>query len=179
MKKKVKFPSIKLSNTFEIIKNIFSKAENIFLLFAITFGFIFIFLTPPMQAPDERVHFLQAYAVSNLDFVPDRFESNGVVRYGAKLPSSVFDAAEVFIARVAGYALVKFDTTLYRTYISQPLNSESIEYRESGTLYTPVPYIPQALGISIGKLFASLSITIKCSQSLRLVLVNIFPFTIL
>lgn len=150
MTNKLKIPDY-LMKIISKYKNMFSKAENIFLFFAISFGVLFIFLTPPMQAPDERVHFFQAYAVSNFDFVPDRFESHGVVRYGAKLPSSVFDAAEVFIAKVAGYNMVKFDTSLYRQYINQPLNPESTEYRESGTLYTPIPYIPQAIGITIGK----------------------------
>jgi len=60
-------------------------------MFSVFFGFILVFLTPPMKVPDEATHFYQAYAVSNLDFIPHKFEYNNTIHYGAELPKSVFD----------------------------------------------------------------------------------------
>ena len=128
------------------------KPEVIFALVATTVGLILIFLVPPMQAPDEQTHFFQSYAVSNFDFVPDEFNENGKVHYGSKLPVSVYDSAINFREEVAGKPSVKFNTQLFEKYIDEPLRPELTKYVD-GTTYAPFVYIPQALGISVGKLF--------------------------
>lgn len=131
------------------------KPENFFITFSSIFGLILVFLVPPMQAPDEQTHFYQAYAVSNLNFVPDKLEYNGVVHFGAELPESVFTAAEVFRSSVAGIPDAKFDPHLLRQYIKQPLNPSTTDHQASGVGYAPTVYIPQAIGITVGKIFNS------------------------
>lgn len=131
------------------------KPEGFFVTFAVFFGFILVFMVPPMQAPDEQTHFYQAYAVSNFNFVPDKLEYNGVIHFGAELPESVFTAAEVFKSSVAGNPDAKFDLHLLRQYIKQPLNPSTTSHRAGGAGYPPTVYVPQAIGITIGKIFNS------------------------
>ncbi len=45
------------------------KIENIFFIFALVFGFLFIFITPPFQSVDENFHFYRAYGIASGDFV--------------------------------------------------------------------------------------------------------------
>ena len=144
-----------LSQFMEKILIFIKVPQNAFLVFGGIFGFLFVFLVPPIQVYDERVHFFQAYAVSNLDFIQDKHEYNGKYHYGSELPRSVYVAGEVFIANTAGHAETKFDKHLYRVFIKQPLEPSIIESRESGTGYSPVVYIPQAIGITVGKIFNS------------------------
>lgn len=128
------------------------KPQHTFVVLGGLFGLIFVFLTPPIQVYDERAHFFQSYAVSNFDFVPSPYEYGGRIHYGAELPKSVFVAGEVFIS-VAGDPNKPFDRGLYNEYITQPLEPSVKDHREIGTTYSPIVYIPQAIGITIGKLF--------------------------
>lgn len=137
---------------YKTFKTNIIKPEYFFLAFAAPLGFLLVFLTPPLQAPDEQSHFFQSYSVSNLDFVWDKFEINNKVTYGPELPKSVFDASDQFMSQ-AGKPNVKITLSQYKQYISQPLNADDTEYRKSGTSYTPLVYLPQAVGINIGKLF--------------------------
>lgn len=137
---------------YQTFKTNIVKPEFFFLAFAAPIGFLLVFLTPPLQAPDEQSHFFQSYSVSNLNFVWDKFEINDKVTYGPELPTSVFNASDVFLLQ-AGNPNYKVTPGQYKDFIKQPLNAEETEYRKSGTSYTPLVYLPQAIGINIGKLF--------------------------
>jgi uncharacterized membrane protein len=126
--------------------------QNAFVFLAGIFGFIFVFLVPPLQVYDERAHFFQAYAVSNFDFIPSPYQYLDKTHYGAELPKNVFIAGEVLIS-VAGDNTRPFPKGLYKEYIFQPLDPLVKDHREIGTTYSPVVYIPQAIGITIGKIF--------------------------
>ena len=41
-----------------------------YIYLALIFGFIFVFITPPFQSPDEDSHFKKAYQVSKGNFYP-------------------------------------------------------------------------------------------------------------
>jgi len=139
-------------NVFQRFKLFIKKPEGLFVVIAGIFGLIFVFLVPPIQVYDERAHFFQSYAFSNLNLIPEKHEYLGKYHYGAELPKSVFVAGELFIANTAGVAETKFDTKLFG-YIDQPLEPEITDHREYGSGYSPVVYIPQIIGISIGKAF--------------------------
>ncbi len=135
------------------LKVFITKPEGFFLIFAAFFGFIFVFLTPPMQTPDEQTHFFQSYAVSNLDFVPQRFEQGGMAHYGAELPKSIFQAARALSGDVAGVSETRFNKHLFVDYADQPLRTDLTSHEASGSSYAPIVYIPQATGITVGKIF--------------------------
>lgn len=128
------------------------KPEILFACIASIVGLILLFLVPPMQVPDEDTHFFQSYAISNLDFIPEKFEEGGKIHYGSELPVSVYDSAYKFKQNVAGNASVKFDTSLFNQYMGEKLEPNKTKH-VNGTVYSPFVYIPQAVGISIAKLF--------------------------
>lgn len=134
---------------------VFSKPQNFFLLFSLGFGFLFIFLTPPLQAPDENSHFLRAYQVSNFDFIGNEFHKDDRVHYGGEIPVSVNEAIPGLMGNVAGKPLNKFNKDTLKEYIGQPLNKSVTQPTiiEAAGVYSPVVYIPQALGINFGKVF--------------------------
>ena len=136
------------------VTGVFTNPAKFFLVFSVFFGALLVFITPPMQVPDEQSHFFQAYAVSDLHFVPKKFEKNGATYYGAELPSSVYMAVNEFLGNVPGNPGINFNIDLYKTYIDQPLDV-SVKQYVGGTTYSPIVYIPQAIGITIGKIFNS------------------------
>lgn len=137
------------------IKTLFVTPEKTFLPFAILFGVLFVFLTPPLQVPDENSHFLRAYQVSDLNFVAQPFEKDGQRHYGAQIPVSINEAIPGLMANIAGKPQNEFNLGTYKEYIRQPLNVEKKESTviEAAGVYSPVVYIPQAFGISLGKTF--------------------------
>ena len=56
-----------------------------FIYTIIIYGFLLIYITPPMQIPDENTHFLNSYAIAHLDIFP---EANGE-KIGRKFPVEI------------------------------------------------------------------------------------------
>lgn len=139
---------------FNIFKSFIAKPEGFFVIFAAFFGLILVFLVPPMHAPDEIAHLFKSYQVSDLSIAPTKFYLSGVKHYGYPIPIS--------LGKVAGSTFAssdspgdKFDINLYKQYLSMPLsiNKTVMIANESASIYSPVAYIPQAIGINIGKIF--------------------------
>ena len=128
--------------------------EKLFLLIGLVFGLTFVFVFPPMQSPDEQTHFYKAYQTAEFNLFPDRFTENGVVRYGAQLPKSVYDESRIFLEPVAGKPTITFNTSLYRDRLDTPLEKSKTKMvgNEAGNVYSPVVYTPQAAGIKLGSL---------------------------
>lgn len=42
-----------------------------YMVLALIFGMLFVFLTPPLQSPDEDSHLKKAYVMAEGQFVPD------------------------------------------------------------------------------------------------------------
>lgn len=136
-------------------KKFISKPEGFFVLFSLFFGVLFVFLVPPLQAPDENSHFRRAYQISNLDFVSKKFEKSGATRYGSDLPVSVNVAIDKLMGDIPGHPLNKFSKSMLKFGITQPLKPSVTERTiiEAAGTYSPVIYIPQAVGINLGKVF--------------------------
>jgi hypothetical protein len=58
-----------ISNSMSFFK-IEPHPARLFLPFAIVFGLVMTFLTPPFQSPDEPAHFFRAYQVSDFKILP-------------------------------------------------------------------------------------------------------------
>lgn len=154
---KKKIPKKKWTNLWVLrdkLLQFFETPERFFLVFSILFGFLFVFLTPPLQVPDEQAHFIRAYQVSNFDFVSQPFRKDGETRYGSQLPISVTVADGAFIGDVAGHPDHEFPLGVFRRYIQQPLQPKKTQQTivEASAVYSPIIYVPQALGITIGKI---------------------------
>jgi len=137
------------------LRNFLSKPEGFFLVFSILFGLLFVFLVPPLETPDENSHFLRAYQISDANLVSQKFEKDGRIHYGSNIPISVNTSLKALMGNVPGQPLNKFDKSLLRQYLGQPLDRQKTEKTiiEAGGMYSPVVYIPQLIGINFGKIF--------------------------
>jgi uncharacterized membrane protein len=123
--------------------------QKVFLFLGGIFGIIFLLVTPPFQVPDEYQHFLHAYHFSQ-----------------GKLKAEVVDGW------VGGYfpdSLRQFDLTLNHAVATNPKNKQKlkdlwIQFNQplnpdqrnflvfSDTArYASLAYLPQAVGISLGR----------------------------
>ena len=116
--------------------------EWIFLCIALPFSVAFAFITPPTQVPDEGAHFFRSFELSEFQFF-NKIKT---------IPVSVIKLDSVF-----GFLQAKAaNKTTLNAITSQAKVSLEPEKRVpvSAPDYT-IPYLPQALGIFIGKAFAS------------------------
>lgn len=111
-------------------------------------GVMFCFVTPPNQAPDEQSHYLRSYAMGMGDF---QFDEN------QKWPNDVYLLMEAFPAAYRnGYPAEKgcsaFDR--FEMYINDVQSGKKGE--EMGIIiFQIIPYLPQALGIFLGRLMGA------------------------
>ena len=111
-------------------------------------GALFAFITPPNQVPDEPSHFLRGYAMGMGDFAFDEEQ---------QWPNDVNLLIDNFpVAYRNGYPAEKGNTILtqFNNYF------EDVKNGEEGTgvgiiIFQIIPYLPQALGVFIGRLFGA------------------------
>ena len=125
--------------------------EGIFLWLGLLSGVVSLLVTPPFQVPDEQVHFFRAYQLSQGHVVAEHL--NG--QTGGHLPKSVPETVDRLLAPLAGRPEEKVDLEAVTRLMTLPLNRTETRFVafESSAVYSPIPYLPQVLGISIGKLF--------------------------
>ena len=123
-----------------------------FVITALVFGVLFIIITPPFQTPDETVHFLRAYQVSEFNFVLDEQGPVG----GGNLPKSLGDT----MVDVMTHPNIQYNPNvkynIYKTFGEFSRSTEPADTRfydfSSTNYYTPLPYIAQAIGIGVARL---------------------------
>ena len=62
------------------------KPHQYFLITALFFGLIYIFIVPPFQSPDEGHHLYRAYHLAEGHWFGEQTEDN---RFGGKLPENL------------------------------------------------------------------------------------------
>lgn len=126
-----------IKESIKISWNTYYKPENIFLIFAIIFGVSLVIITPPFQVPDETLHFRTSYRFSN-------FGDNYI-------PQSLVTTANAF-QNIPFHRERKTSVEQILSFINIPLDRDNKTHFQVD-LYSPIPYIPQIIGISIGKIF--------------------------
>ncbi|BAP55058.1 hypothetical protein THII_0761 [Thioploca ingrica] len=125
------------------------KPESVFILFGLIFGILVILITPPFQVPDEQRHFFRALQISQGDLIPT---IRGQIA-GAFIPAHAIATG----CELADYLKFKpqnkqsFEKLAY--FLNLPPLPEQKQFTKSNIVYSPLPYLPQVLGISIGKTF--------------------------
>jgi len=140
-------------NYFRNTRLKFSKPSYFFIWVSIIFGGIFVFITPPLQGPDEQTHFLQAYSVSEANFVPgDRVDGNPET-----YPTSVHKTFKIVLynddIRHSGNAKYEHFRTIKALSIDLDDDKRENTGYLQGTSYSPIAYAPHALMIAIGRIF--------------------------
>lgn len=113
-------------------------------VFGLISALVLLFLTPPIQAPDEELHFRRALSVSHGEIWPRTLgEKSGT--YG---PASFNQMVGQFFIRddpriPLGETLGAFDL---------PAEPEAFLALRTEAIYPPQGYLPQALGMAVGNL---------------------------
>lgn len=117
-------------------------------------GFALLVATPPFQVPDEPAHFYRACAVSEGQLWAVRGEDEqGQAGLGAMLPASLQELGIGLKGDLPFHPERKIRPETIRRAFRVPLDEERrvfVDYRTSAQ-YTPVPYLPQAVGIAIAR----------------------------
>ena len=123
------------------------KFHQLFLLVAIVTGLAYTFIMPLGSVPDERNHFRRAYEISGLHFTSEIDPATGIG--GRILPSSIDAAFGSPDEEAKGYPYSDFVENF-----SPSVQDDTREWQNFGntSLYSPFVYIPQAIGIDIGRI---------------------------
>ena len=126
--------------------------ERVVLVLGLAFGLPLVFLTPPFQVPDEPSHFYRAFQISELRPL-SLVSLNRGYRLGTLLPKSLaalVDASDV--ANVRFQVHRKVDPAKVLAARDIPLSPHDRAYLPV-LPYPPPAYLPQAVGIGLGRLF--------------------------
>lgn len=138
--------------------------EKAFLWIGAIFGVILVLVTPPFQVPDEYQHFYRAYQLSEGQVLADYHvgECSGYTRdrqdipcSGGYLPNSLLvTVREVSPPNLRGSAEIKQNPQDILALLDLPLQpSDRTFIRFQGAaLYSPIPYIPQIIGLGMGRI---------------------------
>src|SRR5262245_60223348 len=109
-----------------------------------------VFLSPPFQAPDEPNHFFRAQALSEGYVLAER-QANNV---GAPMRAEIPHWALTLMGNIPGHPDTKQTVDALTARRDATANDRSIifvDFRNSA-LYSPVVYVPQAVGLGVGRL---------------------------
>lgn len=116
-------------------------------------GLFYLLLTAPFQVPDEPAHFLRAFQISRGDLRGEKLNA----RAGGFIPKRLKDELYVFDhLKFKPEIQISYDEWRQKIRKSLPLTvlsrSETAFLSFSNTvLQSPVPYLPQALGLIIAE----------------------------
>lgn len=116
-------------------------------------GLLFVFVNPPMQAPDESAHFFRAYSIGHGHFYYDQYED---YPNDADLLCNEFPANFNFFHPVVNGQTIAGCFTNYQTKLASEAESAS---NASTNIQQTVPYLPQATGIFIASLLKADALT--------------------
>lgn len=128
-----------------------------FCVFAL--GLVFCFATAPLQAPDEAAHFKRAYAIAHGEFTYD-FERN----YPADVDLLLlhFPVPLNHQVKFAAHPMAPAQFVAYKADLQagvqpddsrQPPPPGEMDWGEEPIMFLIIPFLPQALGMAVGRLF--------------------------
>lgn len=126
--------------------------EKRFLFAAVILGILFMLILPPGQSPDDTAHFVRAYGVSEGKFIPDvlneehGFEEHGLV--GSEVPVEVVDILALTDSSEGRGVYEQVNDGLWKT----PSGNTTPYFYNTAAVYNFVCYLPQTVGIIIGKI---------------------------
>ena len=137
--------------------NALSKPQVAFLVLGFVFGMVVLSINPPFRVPDTILHFYKAYGISELGLTPlmkPVHEGDKKVA-GSYAPRSL-DTTETEIG--LEWPNGSYSTGDTGSALNIPLNpgrEKFYNYAHNGRIVaSPVPYIPEAVVIGIGRIFS-------------------------
>lgn len=113
-------------------------------------GLLWAALIPPFQSPDEPNHFFRAWQISEGYFFPEKTADR---RLGGVLPESASKCAQAF-AGLKGNDTARLTLLQWRAEWARPLRPDARRFTDfaNTAIYAPTAYVPQAVGIAVGRL---------------------------
>ncbi len=137
--------------------------EKIFTIAASLLGCLLILITPPFQGADEYLHFYRAFQISEGQLIAQQQKGDcyGYSRYfaddlclGGRLPKSLLmTVRNVSPVDLRFHPDRKQNPQAIFDLLDLPLSANDrlfLKFNTTG-LHAPIPYLPQALGIAIGR----------------------------
>lgn len=129
-----------------MIKNF--AVKNFFLLLALIFGFLYVFILPPFQSVDENMHFYRTYQISEGRFISKNIDG----KIGDYLPEAIPEFYNLYAPFIKNIDMKTGRKDIIRNFRLN-LDEESRIFTEfpNTSLYSPVCYISQLPGVIIAK----------------------------
>jgi hypothetical protein len=118
-----------------------------FLTLSLAFGAAFLAVTPPLQAPDESRHLMRAFLIAEGTFLAERIPGQVA---SVLVPRSLFEM-KARLAPKARDGDRRQDPARLRAELREALWPEDRVRIALPSLYSPLPYAPQALGVLAGR----------------------------
>ena len=152
------------------------KMESLFVMAAAGFGILYLFVLPPLSAPDEVSHYISAYKLSNQMLGKTATEEHGLVyiREEDQWIEDIYGELSVDGASVEDGSVqpdVLGQTLTEETYRlihekgwlggeADGNSNENVISNQWSCCTTPLAYVPQALGMTLVRLFGAGSISL-------------------
>ena len=133
-------------------------AASLFVAIAVIFGVYFSLSTPLLWGADETTQLGKAYQVSQGHIRPEFFGIFHGGGYGGHIPNSLLNLIDHVNSNLTTYTRVNSNgvgqvnnPSSYHIYASQKIGTATTPYVFSNTApYSPLAYIPSALGLRLG-----------------------------
>ena len=123
--------------------------ERLFVLIALIFGLLYVFILPPFQSVDEGMHFFRTYQISEGNFLAKKNDG----KVGDEIPSSLSDFYDMYTPFIKNIDK-KTNLAQMKNNFQLQVNDREREFTQftNTALYSPVCYISQLPGVVAGKL---------------------------
>ena len=136
-----------------------TRLEYVFLVIAIAWGVLQVFIVPPLQVPDEGDHWFRAWALTDGQLTADR---EGMVT----VPGAFTRMAALY-TQVISVGPERLPPSLegqpgffgYEDLFNGAAPSGAVRIASRVARYGPVGYLPQAVGIGLGRLVGAPPLT--------------------
>jgi uncharacterized membrane protein len=134
------------------------RIEYIFLVIALVWGIPQVFLVPPLQVPDEEAHWFRAWAMTEGQVTAARDSTLTLPAGFARI-----DDLYTWLAATVGRLPVSLDGqpgfSGYADLFNAPGPPGTVKVVSRVASYSPVGYVPQAVGIGLGRLVGASPLT--------------------
>lgn len=121
---------------------------KVYIITVMLFGLLLVYITPPMQVPDENTHFYNSYAIVTGNVFPD---TNGN-EIGRVFPKQIGDFVDYYQNNSENGVKYTIENFNLETGIEK--QTEILEFKEYWNADTnPIAYIGPIIGMCISKVF--------------------------
>ena len=127
------------------------RLANLFLLLALVFGVLFLFLEPPFVVPDENAHMMNIYRISHGSLFFNVEEG----RMGSVVSAEEHDFLSVYGGKYNGAENPeRYNLQTMRELSARPVSTETLFAENTFADINPFSYLVATLGVLLARLFS-------------------------